>query len=735
VTAGGRGTTGGGRPRRGRWGLRAAARGCPGSVRRRAGVLNIWVGVALLVLALRLADLQLVRGPLLTRAEEGESIQQVVVPALRGEIIDRHGSVLALSEPAAMVWADPRQVADKPAAAAALARLLPVSQAAVLQLLEIPGRQYVVLTRNATAAEGQAVQKLGLAGVYVQPTTVRVYPKGFFLGHVLGFVGANGQGLDGVEYTYNKQLAGRPGEDREWVSAWGTPLPLPPISVRPVVPGLTLELTIDDGLQRDLQEQIEAALAATHASAAYGIVMRPSDGAILAATSWPTFDPNHYSDVPPSVWDNTVWGTDLVPGSVFKPITTSAALETGVVTPSTPFFDPGFITVDGVTLHNFTQLEQHTTFARALDESANVVFAHVGLRIGLSRFYQYLHAFGLFGLTGVDVPGEQLDVIRPENLATPLTLAEESFGESLEVTPLSLIDALAVVANGGLLVQPHFARALLTPTGRVVWRYPTHVVRRVISPQVAATIRQLMMGVINDGTGSRGFIPCYDAAGKTGTSNIYAHGRTTNHFIASFVEYAPASHPAAIVLIQLVNPQGWFNIPWFNEGGEVAAPVAQAVLADTLHVLGVPPHCTATNATAPLPGAPGTTALVLDMVQMPALVNLTPAQARIAAADAGLSLSVSGHGPRILRQDPPPGASVQKWTTVFGFTSSQSLLPPSFVRVPDVRGDTVAQATAALAAAGLGIDVHGVGVAQAEDPAAGDLAAPGSGVSVTFGGT
>ena len=713
-------------------GPRAGARPNSLGVRRRSAALTVWCGVGLLILALRLFDIQVVNRAALAGAENGESVRTVSVPAQRGEIVDRHGSVLAVSEAAATIWTDPKQISDKPAAAGALARVLALTQPAILQLLDVPGSQYAVLERGATAAQGHAVQALALPGVYVQPTTVRVYPKGFFLGHVLGFIGANGQGLSGVEYTYNSALAGRNGQVLERVSAWGTPLPLPPLAQRPVVPGLTLELTIDGGLQRDLQDQIEAAVAATHASAAYGIVMRPSDGAILAATSWPTFDPNHFGQVPPAVWDNTVWGTDLVPGSVFKPITTSAALETGVVSPSTPFFDPGFITVDGVTLHNFTNLERQTTFARALDESANVVFAHVGLRIGLTRFYQYLHAFGLFGPTGVDVPGEQLDIFRPQNLATPLTLAEESFGESVEVTPISLIDALSVVANGGLLVQPHFARALLSPSGRVVRRFPTHVVRRVISPQVAATIRQMMIGVISNGTGNRGFIPCYDAAGKTGTSNIYANGRTTNHFIASFTEFAPASHPAAIVLVMLVNPQGWFNVPWFTEGGEVAAPVAQAVLSDALHILGVPPHCTASNVSVPLPGAPGTTALNLDMVPMPAIVNLTPAQARATSAAAGLSLSVAGHGPRILHQDPPAGATVQKWTTTFGFTSSQALLPAAFVRVPDVRGETVAQATTALAGVGLGIDIHGVGTAVLQDPAGGDLAAPGSGVSVTF---
>jgi stage V sporulation protein D (sporulation-specific penicillin-binding protein) len=705
-----------------------------GPLARRTMDLAAWSLLALALLAVRLFDIQVVRGPALAAAAHAEHLRVVPLPATRGDIVDRHGDILAVSEPAADVWADPAQVPDKAAAAAALGRILSLGPGTLLRLLERPG-QYVMLQRDATVAQGQAVQRLGLPGVYVTPDTVRVYPKGFFLAHILGFVGASGQGLAGVELSYQRALAGQNGYVVEQMGLDGVPLPGTRVVVRPPVPGLTLQLTIDDGLQREAQDLVEQAVASTRAQAAYAIVMRPDDGEILAATSWPTFDPNHFADVPPSVWYNSVYGVDLVPGSVFKPFTVAMALETGVVQPSTPFYDPGYITVDGVTLHNFTTLETHTTFARAFDESANVVFAHVGLAIGPNRFYAYLRAFGLLSPPTVDLPGAQPNVFRPLALTTPLTLAEESFGESLAVTPLNLIDALAAIANGGYLVEPHVGLALLGPDGRVVERIPTRVVRRVISPSVAATVRQMMVGVVDDGTGNRGFIPCYDVAGKTGTANIYGPHGVTNQYIASFVAFAPASHPAAIVLVQLVDPRGWMGEPWMNEGGEVAAPVAQALLADTLHVLGVPPHCTPSNTALPAPGSPGTTSLVLDMVPMPSVVNQTPAAARAAAAAAGIDLVVEGSGPRVLTQDPPPGAMVQRWTTAYAYTDAlQAPEPASFVRVPDVAGDTIAQATATLVRAGLALDAQGVGRAEAQDPAPGTLAPPGSGVTVLFGG-
>lgn len=715
-------------------GTRAAAAGAvrvggpDAGARRRSVWLAFWSGLALAALAVRLVDVQLVQGRALAAAAERQRLAVVPLPATRGPIVDRLGEVLAVSVPAVDVWADQAQVGDKPAAARALAGVLDPPASAILGLLRRPG-QYVMLERQATLAQGRAVRALGLTGVYVSPDAARTYPDGFFLGPVLGFVGADGRGLEGVEYSYQDALAGRNGYQVEQVAATGDPLPGPPLRDRAPQAGLTLQLTIDAGLQHDLEERLEAAVATTGARAAYGVVLKPDDGEILAMAAWPTFDPNHFADVPPTVWANTPWSTDLVPGSVFKTIVTAAALETGVVTPATPFYDPGVVTVDGVPLHNFQPLETQTTFQRAFEESANVIFARVGLRIGFTRFYDYLHAFGLFDLTGVDLPGEQHDILPPEHGATTLTLAEESFGESLAVTPLSLADAVAAIANGGLLVRPHVGLALLSADGRRVRTLSTQVVRRVLSPAVAALVRRLMVGVVNDGTGGRGFIPCYDVAGKTGTANIYANGGVSNRYIASFVGFAPADHPAALALVMLVDPKGPMN-----EGGEVSAPVVQAVLAAALHRLGVPPHCTPADAALPHPGAPGTTALNLDMVTMPALVNLSPSQALARARQADIELQVDGRGARLLSQNPPAGAMVQRWTTAYGYTSITGPVPGSFVAVPDVHGDTIAQAAAALSRAGLALDAVGVGRAVAQDPGPGVQAPPGSGVRVQFAG-
>lgn len=699
-----------------------------GGFGRRTAVVTFWGILCLGVLTARLVDIQVVQQRHLSSGAAQEHLGTVPLPATRGEITDSGGRVLAVSVPAAMVTADPRLITDPATEAAALAPILGASRAQIRRLLRGPG-QYAVLAAEVSTSQAAAIGGLqargALPGIYTHGTTVRRYPDGFFMGHLLGFVNAAG-GAAGVELSYQKALAGANGYILAQVDPAGQIIPGTVIRNVPPKQGLTVRLTVDAALQSDLQQQLELAVATTRASRAFGIVLQPSSGAILAASAWPTYDPNAYWNAP-ATWANTVQGFDLPPGSVFKPITVSAALQSGIVTPDTPLFDPGVLRVDGAAIHNFTPLERHTTFTRAFEESANVVFGTVGLELGPSRFYRFLHAFGLLGLPGSDLPGEQPDIFVPQAQANPLAVAEESFGETLSVTPLSLITALNVIADGGLLVQPHVGLDLVDGNGHVVHPIEPVIGRRVIPASVAATVRQMMVGVVDNGTGQRGFIPCYDVAGKTGTANIYGPGGVTNNFIASFVGMAPAGSPAAIALVMIYRPQGSFN-----EGGEVAAPVVQAVLRDALHDLGVPPHCTAGNILPPKPGAQGTTSLVLDMVTMPAIANLPVAAATARVQASGLRLDLRGGGTRILRQDPPPGATVQKWTAVVGYTTPAQPAPASFVRVPDVLGQPLAAAAANLASAGFALEVTGTGLAATQNPPAGMLADPGSAVHVDF---
>lgn len=716
-------------------------------IQRRIGIVAICTAAMCGALILRLGWLQIVRGPSLSAAAYNEHEKIVPIPAQRGEIIDRNGDVLALSVPAATITADPKLIQKAAASAAtsvttvsaniqtpasdaaALANVLNLSSAQILTLLEKP-IQWVTLEGDATPAQAAAVKQLKLVGIYTQAISVREYPYGTFLAQTLGFVGADGQGLEGVERSYNRELEGKAGAMATAVDAFGKPIPYTTTKITEPVNGDTLQLTIDGGLQYDLQDLLQEQVARTGATAAFAIVMQPSTGAILAWGAWPSFDPNNFSASNPATYANPLVNDAYPPGSVFKPITVGAALSAGVVTPTTQFVDPGVCIVDGVHIHNFQQLLVHTTFLQAFEESANVIFCKVAQELGAPTFYRYLHLFGLFSPTGIDVPvanptGTNNQII-PENQLTTVGLAEESFGQSIAITPLSLITAINVVADGGVLMRPHVGLDLITPTGRKIPIQPVDE-GRVLSPSIDATERQMMENIVTDGTGERAFIPCYDVAGKTGTANLYINGQTSPDVLASFVAYAPASNPQAIVLVQLYNPA-----PPFNEGGEIAAPLAQALLADALHVLGVPPHCTATNSVTPAPGSPGTTPLILNMVPMPAITTETPAEAAAQLYRIGLYLQVSGTGSTILRQYPPAGADVQKYTKVDGYTEPTEPAPPSDIAVPNVLGDTIAQATSTLTQDGLALDTSGVGIAISQTPTAGTELPPGTGVSVTF---
>lgn len=696
--------------------------------RSRTLIVFFGCAFALCLLAVRLFWVQAVDGGALAQAAQSIHVHTVALSSQRGEIVARNGVVLAVSVPGDAVYADPQEVRNAAGETAKLAPLLALPAQVVRQRLSAPGA-FSWVDRGVSAQQAHAIEALHLPGVYLQPMSLRRYPQGMLLGQVLGFVGLDGKGLSGLELEYNKQLAGRAGYAEERFDALGNPLPQSRRVVRRPQPGLTLKLNIDSGIEFALEQQLDAEVAITQAKQAWGIVMDPMTGAVLAMSAWPTFDPNHYSSASPSVWTNPMVSDTFVPGSIFKPITASAALESGLMTPDTPFTDPGVLNVDGVPLHDFTRLARNTTLTRGFEESANVVFGQVGLRIGVSRFYQALHSFGLYGPSGIDLPGEPAlpSIIAPEATATPLTLAEMSFGESLSVTPISLMTALDAVVNGGRLIAPRVVQSLLSPDGKVVQQLQPHVFGQAIPASVTAQMRQMMVDVVRYGTGERGFIPCFDVGGKTGTANIYSHGRTTNTYYGSFYAFAPAQSPKVAALVTIVDPKG----SW-NEGGEVSAPVVQGVMRVALHEMGVAPHCTAENSQAPLPGSPGTTSQVLDMVDMPNLVGLTPSAATTAALQAGVELKVTGKGADILRQNPPPGAMVQKYTQVQGYTHEDALEPGTLVTVPSLSGMTLEQAALALSQIGLNLDANGVGRVRQQSPVAGQQSPVGTSVSATL---
>lgn len=692
-------------------------------VRRR--VLWILGGavVALLLLGVRLFWLQVWRGGALHQEAVDVRTRVVPVQARRGEIIDAQGHVLAVSVGADSVYATPAQVTDRAGEAGALAAALHLDPAALQRKLS-RRTMFIWIARKISTQAAGAVRSLDLPGIHIVQESRRIYPRGMFAGQVLGFVGIDNQGQSGVELSYDQALRGRNGELIIETDARNHQIPGGVSRYVPPVTGDTLQLTLSSTLQSIVQRDLDQGVAAAHARAGYALMMDPATGAILAWAAWPTFDPNFARQADPSLWTNPLITLVFSPGSVFKPITAAAALQDGVVTPETPFNDSGVLNVAGVNIHNFNRRGLGpTTFAVGFQKSANTIFGRVGILLGVQRFYHYLQAFGFTGRTGVDLPGEarRPNLLRPESLATPLDVAEEAFGQTLAVTPLSMLTAISAIANGGELMWPHIGMDLQAPGGGVVRRIAPRAVRRVLSPQTAHTVQSLMASVVEQGSGRNAAISCYSIAGKTGTTQKYVGGRVgEGMYIASFLGFAPAHGARVALYVMIDEPQGLYY------GGQVAAPVFRAIMVDTLRQLGIQAAC------PPGQQPPTAGSLPAETVTMPDLVGLQTADAERLAAEAGLYLQVQGAasaGARVLRQVPPPGAAVARWSTVLGYTTPALALPEQTVTVPDLQGMTLAQAAVALGVEGLQLQADGSGNVVAQSPAPGAALHPGGVVS------
>ncbi|MDI3297707.1 MAG: penicillin-binding transpeptidase domain-containing protein [Bacillota bacterium] len=687
--------------------------------RRRLAAVLFGTLAALLLLAARVGYIQLWRGPELAKQAQEIRTHDLPVAPKRGEIVDAHGNPLAVDVTAQTVVANPAEIRDPAGEARKLAPVLGMPEAVVRQLLSTR-TEYQYVKRKVDEKTAQAVRDLRLPGIYLTQESQRFYPDGTLAANVLGFTGIDDQGLDGVEAVYNKELQGKPGAIQLQFDARSQPLPQAGARYKPPVDGLTLELTIDRTIQTIVEQEIERVFQRFHPLGAWALVMDPNDGAILAMAQRPTFDPNHWqalsNDELQKLSRDLLIDNTYPPGSVFKPVTAAIAIQNGKVTPETPFYDPGSVRILGQTISNWNGAGRGATnFGEGFQDSANVVFAKTGLMIGKSIFYQYLQKFGFTAPTGVDLPGEALSILPPESRASDLDLALMSFGQTLTVTPIAMARAIAAIANGGHLVTPHVAKALLSPSGRVVKSFDWKPSRQVISAGTAATVRSLMERVVQAGTGVEAQIPGYRIGGKTGTSQKVVGGRVVpGKNIASFIGLVPVDRPRLLIYVMVDEPQG---VPY---GGQVAAPVFHDIAVQVLNYLQIPPDASGQNGSAP-GGAEQETVV-------PNLVNLDRKTAEGIAQEGGVNVRFLGSGPLVLRQLPAKGAVVVRGSTVYAYTDPAPGSPGAAgkVTVPDLQGRLLSDAADLLASVGLRMEAQGDGVVTGQTPAAGSLVDPGS---------
>jgi cell division protein FtsI/penicillin-binding protein 2 len=548
---------------------------------RRIGFLFLTFTVLLGIALLRALQLGTLNAASLQKAAATQQITKVTIPAPRGTITDRNGVQLAISESADDVVADPFLIKrhDPQRVAAQLSPLLGKPTLTLLALLTKPHTGYQRLALQVPGDVAAKITKLRIDGISMEPTVRRVYPRSWAASQVLGSVGAYDQGLSGLEYRYNSVLRGSDGTRQIVNDAIGQPISID--DTHTTRPGKTLQLTIDSALQAET-EQVLAGVGAQYApKGATAIVMNPQTGAILALANWPRVNANDPAGAPGYANQDRAVGFSYEPGSTFKAFTVAAALQDGLVTPSTPFNIPAVLQVADRQIHDAELHGAETlTVAGILKYSSNIGADLIGLRLGATRFNYWVHRFGFGSPTGVDLPGESQGIILPLSKYSGSSMGNLPFGQGESVTPMQMAAAYSAIANGGILRPPHIVQAI---GGKST---PVPKGHRILSTTAASELRQMLVGVYGEGgTASGAAIPGYDMAGKTGTANIAVNGHySSTEYVASFVGMVPANNPQLLGMVVVDQPQGSIY------GGSVAAPAFQKIAGWAVPYLGLSPR-------------------------------------------------------------------------------------------------------------------------------------------------
>jgi len=544
--------------------------------------------LAFLAITGRLVVLQVVDATSLDQAAARQRLRTIELPADRGRVFDRNGNHLALSVDARAVYAQPRLIRDREGTARRLAPLLPRPLGELRKRLSSP-LPWVYLARRVPAARGDAVARLKLPGIGVLGDTVRSYPSGALAAQVLGFVDVDGKGLAGVELQYDGLLHGRSGQIVLEQDPKGRPIPSgQPSKTRRPVPGTDIVLTIDQSLQYEAERALGQAVRANHAKGGSVVVVAPSSGEVLAMANLPSYDPNRYAKATREARRNRAVEDVFEPGSTNKTITAAAALEAGVVTPGTQLRVPDSLNLcPGVkTFHDSHRHPmQVLSFADVVAQSSNVGTIKVASKLGAARLAKAELDFGYGRRTGVDLPGESPGLVTPAAAWRCTDLGVNAIGQGVAVTVLQAAEVYAAVANGGMLVPPSLLKGTVDAGGRFqpAQRRPA---RRVVSERTSRTLTGILQGVVTGrGTGTEAALGDWSVAGKTGTArkpNPHGRGYLPGAYMASFIGFAPAEHPAVVVAVVLDQPTPIF-------GGVVAAPVFGQVARYALTRLRVPP--------------------------------------------------------------------------------------------------------------------------------------------------
>ena len=672
----------------------------PGKSHRRALLVAIGLVGWMLLIGARLVQLQVSQHDDFTARARNQQLNAVETSPTRGQLLDRQGRELARSIDTESFFADPREITDPNETAKRIAAITGQDRAEIANRLSAAidaKKQFIWIARRLDVESANKLDALELKGVYSRKEPKRYYPNDSLAAHVLGSVGLDEIGQSGVEQYYNEKIRGESGKvylevdrDRHAFESY---------EIQPR-PGQTVVLTIDQTIQYRTEQALSAAVDRTHAKSGTAIVMDPQTGEILALANAPSFDPNQPPKDATENRGNGALQNPYEPGSTFKIVAYSAAIEKGLVKPEDKIdCQMGQITVAGRLIHDHHPFGV-LTIADALALSSNVGAIKLGLLVGNESMYDYMKRLGFGSRTGIDLAGESPGILRPLTRWQPSSIGSLAMGQEISVTPLQMATAYSVLANGGMLVKPHVVRELRSPDGTVTFQAKPET-RRALKPETTAALRNMLEGVTLHGTARKAQLDGYTAAGKTGTAQkIDPKTRTysATKYIGSFVGFAPVKNPAVVIIVVIDEPQGSYH------GGDVAAPVFREIAEQILPDLSVSPDVEI---------KPGTEKIA--QTSRPSPQQVKEDQAQTEAREATL--------PKVAARS----FSGQTKEVVFAVSTKRAAL------MPDLRGQSVRDAWRMCQQLGMHLEAHGEGHAIRQTPEPGAEVDSGQVVRIDFG--
>ncbi len=712
----------------------------PKTPTRRLYIFAAFLVAWILIICFRLYRLQVVKyADFLQRAERQQN-RTIAIEPRRGNIYDRNGYALAMSIDVDSVFAVPSEIHDQETAAVLLGKVLDMEPQEIVARLQ-SSRNFVFLKRKVDADTAHRVRQLNLKGIYFRKEPKRFYPKRELAAQVLGYVGMDDEGLGGLEREFNDDLQGIPGEELISIDArrkWFSRMEKPPD------PGQNLVLTLDQTIQYIAEKELDQGMEDTKAIAGTVVVENPRTGEILALASRPTFNPNLYNRVPAEALKERAVSDIYEPGSVFKIVTYSAALEQRLITPDDPIdCQHGSINVFGMRMHDAESLGV-VTIAEALAHSSDVAAIKVGMKLGEERLYHYIRDYGFGQQTGIELPGETRGIARPVRLWSKVSIAAISMGQEIGVTPLQTASLISTIANDGVYTPPRIVAGELPPDSKAlpVIFHPA-AQHRVVSTMTAVEMKKMMEGVVLFGTARRAVLDGYTVAGKTGTAQKVdpATGRySKTKYVASFIGFTPVNNPAITIAVILDSPVG------LHQGGQVCAPVFKRVAQQVLEYLHVPhdlelknPQRQAVLASAKEDDVDESSVHLGAPLQFDAesTASTTATSGGKLPAAGGQSAASSSAPSAMATAQTQPGSAAAPSAAVAqaGQTANDGTVVldvDSGVLVPSFLGKPLRSAVETAEQSGLEINAIGSGVAREQWPAPGSRLASGQRITVRF---